>query len=70
MIINVQVSLYTTEPEQQVIAYNEDRTLSWKGPATREIMKIMGGDAKAFFPACLSPDFKFVIGQRAEWQDW
>lgn len=69
MIVKVQLSLMTSEAEQQMLVYNKDRTIWWEGPATAIVRLAMQGDAKAFFEAELVGT-EVQIGERVKDPGW
>ena len=69
MIIKVQLSIFTNHEKRRVMAYDETRTYKYEGDATPEILKLMGGDLKAFFVATPIHGVLDIV-KRAEWQEW
>ena len=49
MIFKVQQSFHTSEQKQQVLVYNEDRSISWQGDMPKKIKKALGNTLKAYF---------------------
>lgn len=69
MIIKVQTALAGNTPGPWILAYNEDRSAIYHGPAPPAVYEAMGGQVKAFFYATLkNGDLK--IGDDAPWQEW
>jgi hypothetical protein len=68
-IVKVQVSLDTNLPVQQVLVYNEDRSVLYQGDITPEIVQHMDGCFKAYFYAHI--DGKLIVLDRlAPVQEW
>lgn len=61
MIVKVQISQATSAPKAQVLVYNKERTLSYQGDATEEILDLMDGRPKAFFHAAILLNGKLDI---------
>jgi len=53
MIVKVQLSITTAEAARQVLIYNEDKSVFYKGDAPAEVVKAMGNEVRAFFRARL-----------------
>lgn len=72
MIVKVQLSLSTTESSRQVLIYNEDHSVVYRGDAPRKLVRIMGQRPKAFFYAEI--DGKNIDldtrSARPPWQKW
>lgn len=69
MIVKVQLSLATSANVQQVLVYSEDRKISWEGDASREIIRRMKGEPKAFFYAHIKNKV-ILLDDLAKWQEW
>jgi len=70
-IVKVQVSLFTTESEPQVLIYNKNLSHSYQGPVSEDIIEIMKGEPKKFFYAKLpKKPGQIELLNEAPWQDW
>lgn len=74
-IVKVQASLFSTETEQQVIIYNEDRSITYQCPASdcpTMVDVLDPGHPKAFFWTSLDEKGRLQLDpdDLAEWQDW
>lgn len=68
-IIKVQAAIFP--PDGPLLVYNEDRTLTYHGPASQEVLDLLDGRAKAYFYASVDPDTReLVIRGEAPCQDW
>lgn len=54
IIIKVQMSLMTSESNQQLLVYNKDRSIYMQGDAGKDIAEVMAGRPKVFFEATLT----------------
>ena len=68
-IVKVQLSLSTTEPQQQVYIYDKGRKHVYQGDAGEEILTIMGDRTKDFFRAHIVGS-QISIDKRVRWRDW
>lgn len=66
-IVKMQLSQFPYH--ENVLVYNEDRSVEYESPATEEIIDMMDGEEKAFFNAKVENQ-EIVIGDLAPWQDW
>jgi hypothetical protein len=71
MIVKVQVSLGTTEDEQQVLIYNRKRSFETQLPITAcpGLLDVMGDAPKAYFKAEIV-DGKVHLNERVKEQNW
>jgi hypothetical protein len=74
-IVKVQASLFTTESEQQVVIYNEDRTIQYQCPAADclDMVAVLDPDVpKAFFWTTIDEEGRLQLDPNdiAEWQNW
>jgi len=71
MIVKVQISLwgFPADAPPEVLVYNEDRSVFYKGPLSKETAQLMGNSRKAFFTAEVENGRLKLIGN-ALWQDW
>jgi hypothetical protein len=69
IIVKVQLSLYTTEVERQVVVYNEDQSIFFEMDAPLDVLELMGERPKAFFYATLK-DGTLGLDEQAPWQNW
>ena len=70
MIVKVQVSLFTTEAARQVLIYNEDRSITYQGDVTPEILDVMDGERKRYFFAVMNDDKTIGLEDPAPEHDW
>lgn len=71
MIVKVQVSVYTSEDEPQVLAYTEGKKNWYQGDAFGPVLEMMGGEDKKFFYAYVPYESgQIEILEEAPWQDW
>jgi hypothetical protein len=70
VIVKVQVSLFTTESAQQVLVYNEDRSVMYQGDVTQDILDAMGGAPRRYFFAVINDDNTIGIEDPAPEQTW
>ena len=71
MIVKVQVSYMSTAPQRQVLVYDKGRRHEWHGPASEDVLRVMGGDNKAFFRARVDKRTGMMkLVERARWQNW
>ena len=70
MIVKVQLSLLSSAGKEQMLIYNEDRSVRYEAPADPKIKDLMGGRLKAYFTAELRPDGKLALGGEAMPQTW
>ena len=70
MIVKVQVSLFSNHPSgvQQVLIYNQDRTVEWQGPITSLVGERLT-EPKAFWHARLNGTLIELI-KPASWRKW
>jgi hypothetical protein len=68
-IVKVQLSLGSTEPNRQMLLYNEDHSVIWQADAPKNIIEAMDGKPKAFFNATLKGTI-IHLGTKAQRQDW
>jgi len=69
-VVKVQLSLATNHAKQQVLVYNEDRTVYWQDTAGKDIIETMAGRQKAYFVAVRNAKGVIEIGEETEEQDW
>jgi len=74
-IVKVQASLFSTESEQQVIIYNENRSITYQCPASDcpDMVAVLDpGHPKAFFWTTIDEEGRLHLDpdDTAEWQDW
>lgn len=69
-IAKVQLSIGGNSPERRVMIYGEGKEPFWTGPASKEIVELMGDCAKNFFWGWLRNDGKIIIEEEAHWQEW
>lgn len=74
MIVKVQISLETTQPEPQVLIYNQDRSVLEILPLSKcidleEMMADAGPLKRAYFEARIH-DGKIMLGDRVDDPDW
>lgn len=71
MIVKVQLSIFTSEEEQQVLIYSKGGENWYQGPANPFIVKMMDGAAKAFFHAYVPYESgQIELLEEAPEQDW
>lgn len=69
VIVKVQIS--QNDEGQHVLIYPEDRRFIYQGPATPEIVNLLGGRPKAFF--YMPHDARRSVRDiqvEAPWQEW
>lgn len=74
MIVKVQISLETTQPEPQVLIYNQDRSVMEilplsKCPDLEAMMTDAGPLRRAYFHARIR-DGSLLLGDRVDDPDW
>lgn len=69
MIVKVQIPLATNAPTPMALIYNEDRSVEYQTPVTRDLRRKMKGQWKTFMHAELV-DTILHLGKMAPWQDW
>jgi hypothetical protein len=74
-IVKVQASLFSTESEQQVIIYNESRSITYQCPASDcpDMVAALDPDMpKAFFWTTIDKAGRLQLNPHdtAEWQEW
>lgn len=69
-VIKMQLSLETNLDAQQVLVYNEDRSIMYQQAVIPEILEIMKGRPKAYFYARMAPDKMLDILEEAPEQEW
>lgn len=70
MIVKVQISIATNQPNRRVLVYNKDRSIMYEHDATDEVIELVGDYPKAYFKAHLDKYKKLVLDERVEDQDW
>jgi hypothetical protein len=68
VIVKVQVSLTTNATV--VLIYNEDRSVTYQGDVTPDILDVMGGEPKRYFFAVMNDDMTIGLEDPAPEQDW
>jgi hypothetical protein len=69
-IIKVQRPLHTTEPNPQVLVYNQDRSILQQFPFTEELQELFRDDVlKLYFEATLRRG-ELTLVKNIEQQDW
>lgn len=68
-IVKVQISLFSTSKDRQVLVYDEDNTIHYQDDATKEIIKAVGKSNKAFFYYTIE-DKTIMLLDKAPYQDW
>lgn len=53
MIVKVQISLESSDDLCRVLVYNQDRSVTFEGPATPKIIELMAQEPKKFFRAAI-----------------
>jgi len=69
-IVKIQVSLFSSEPVQEVLIYNKDQSVRETFVLTDNIKNIMKDEPKLFFYAHIDKNKKLNIDKSAKWQDW
>jgi len=74
-IVKVQASLFTTDTEQQVVIYNESRSVMYQCPASdcpTLVAALDSDQPKGFFWTSLDEAGRLQLDpdNTAEWQDW
>ncbi len=70
-IWKVQRSLFSTEANQQVLIYNEDKSKEGQMDMTPEVEKLFPPDEhKIFVYGTMNAAGEVDIGDFAPWQDW
>ena len=69
MIIKIQTSIVTNNSNATSLIYNEDRTIMYEAPLTKDIREIMKGEHKKYFNAHLV-DTIINIDDEVEEQEW
>lgn len=71
IIVKVQVSLFTSEDEPQVLVYSENHKHQYEGPVTEEVIYAMDGEPKKFFYARIPKKPGMIeLLEEAPWQSW
>ena len=70
MIVKVQISLASSNPVQQVLVYNKNKSIWYEGDASKKLIKQMGGRFKMFFKAKMEKDNSITLIKPAKQQDW
>ena len=69
-IIKVQRPLFTTEPNPQVLVYNQDRSICQQFPFTEELQELFRDDVlKLYFEATIR-NGELTLVNNIEQQDW
>ena len=68
-IMKVQLSLFTNENEQQILAYNKDRSVTCQANANKKVTKMMDGALKKYFNVTVEDDCIFLLDEVEE-QKW
>lgn len=69
-VFKVQLSLASSQPVRQVLAYNESGSLMWQGDAPSELR---GQPLKAFWYGWVSKDKRIILDRKVpkkEWPEW
>lgn len=69
-VVKVQLSLHTSETKQQVLVYNEDKSVYWQDVAGESILGAMSGKAKAFFKATRNQQGVIELHQEVSDPGW
>lgn len=70
-IVKVQMSLFSSTGEANVLIYNKEREDRYEGPPTKSMIKKMGKEYKKYFWAAISEISREVrLLKEAPWQDW
>lgn len=69
-IVKCQLSLMTSESTQQVMVYNEDRTVLLQVDCTPDLKAMFGDSVKIFRYAHIRKDKMLSIDDPAPWQEW
>jgi len=71
VIVKVQLSLYTTESERQVLIHDETRSVFYMMSLSQfpSVEEKMAGDIRAFFNAIIT-NGQIKLGDRVQEQDW
>lgn len=69
MIVKVQVSIATSEPDPQVLIYSEDRSVWYTGSLTPTIRRRMGEEFKRYFEATVDCGV-IALRREVEEQPW
>ena len=72
IIFKVQISLGSSDGVVSVLVYNKDQSLSYWGPAPKEIFELMGDEKKGFFMGWYDKKKKKIelTDEKASWQSW
>lgn len=70
MIVKVQISIATNQPNRRVLIYNKDRSITYETDVTDEVLELVEGLPKTYFKAHLDRYKKLVLDERVEDQDW
>ena len=68
-VFKVQVSLTTSHAERQVLIYNKSKEIMIQLPATKAVLKVMGGRPKVYFHGYIE-NKNFHFNGEAKQQDW
>lgn len=68
-IIKVQISLFTSGGDIEMMSYNKDMSIFFSGEATKEVIKAVGKNKKAYFYYHIANN-RIILGKKAPAQDW
>lgn len=68
MIVKVQLSL--NGGQQQVLVYDQARSIVWQGVAEPDVIDLMAGREKAFFEARVLPDARVSLDYEVAAPPW
>ena len=69
-IVKIQLSYFDSALHQQVLIYNEDKSIMWQDRAGEEIVKTMHGRLKAFFEATRNKDGVIELHREVKDPGW
>ncbi len=76
IVIKVQLSQLTTEPDSQVLIYDESKAFVYEGPVSNFVglAEAIGSSGKAYFEADIVhvtlDEIEIVFGKKLPEQDW
>lgn len=69
-IVKVQISLFSSDNTANVLVYNKDQSVVFEGEVSKEVVKAMKGETKAFFYFTAMKGGYIRLFGKAPWQGW
>lgn len=70
VLVKVQQSIATGHDKQQVLVYNQDRSIFAQFDMTPDLKRALKGDLKSYWFATLRPNGELTLDRRTGWRTW